>query len=101
MLGIHIINLRIVLKLLRMRVRHCLMNDELLNLDKLEELGDVIAPICNSVRKLFEDAYDDVFMQSERYKKDVNMFYLFYKKEHNLTKQFSKDGKIFYHDVEV
>lgn len=50
---------------------------------------------------MFEDAYDDVFMQLERYKKDVNMFYLQYKKQHNLTKQFSKDGKIFYHDVEV
>ena len=74
---------------------------ESLDLNKLEELGDVIAPMCNSVRKLFEDAYDDVFMQLERYKKDVNMFYLQYKKDHNLTKQFSKDGKIFYHDVEV
>ena len=72
---------------------------DLLDLDKLEELGDVIAPICNSVRKLFEDAYDDVFMK--QYAKNVNMFYLQYKKDHNLTKQFSKDGKIFYHDVEV
>ena len=100
MCGIHVINLHIVLKLLKKHVRHYSMTD-LLNLDKLEELGDVIAPICNSVRKLFEDAYDDVFMRSERYKKDVNMFYLQYKKDHNLTKQFSKDGKIFYHDVEV
>ena len=74
---------------------------DLLDLDKLEELGDVIAPICNSVRKLFEDVIVCIFMQSERYKKDVNMFYLQYKKDHNLTKQFSKDGKIFYYDVEV
>lgn len=84
MFGIHVINLHIVLKLLKKRLRHYSMT-ELFNLDKLKEYDDV-------------DAYYDILTQ---YAKNVNAFYIQYKKEHNFIKQFSKDGKIFYHDVEV
>lgn len=72
---------------------------ESLDLNKLEELSKVITPICKSIRNTFEEEYEAIFTQY--YAKDVNWFYLHYKRQHNLTKQFSKDGKIFYHDVEV
>lgn len=83
MFGIHVINLHIVLKLLKKHLRHCLTN-ELFNL-KFEEHSVV-------------DVHNDIFAQ---HAKNVNVFYIQYKKKHNLTKQFSKDGNIFYHDVEV
>ena len=38
----------------------------------LEELGDAVAPIRDSIRKMFEDAYVDALFDT---KKDVNAFH--------------------------
>ena len=102
MCGIHVINLHIVLKLLKKHVRHYLMTNLLNVADKTREVFEDAVSQCtihNVIRKIFEEAHDDIFMK--QYAKNVNMFYLFYKNEHARTKQFSKDGKIFYHNVEV
>lgn len=45
---------------------------ELIHKVDLEELGDTVKPIRDSIRKIFEDAYVDAFFVSE---KDVDRFY--------------------------
>lgn len=48
------------------------MMSELIHKVDLEELGDTVKPIYDSIRKIFEDAFVDTFFVSE---KDVDRFY--------------------------